>query len=240
MSKIDDAMKNPAFFMEEFCYIRSEAGLESRIKLMPYQPELLRVLMDREHTAIPKARMIGMTTLMGLYGLWRMVCEGETVAVVTQRFEAGKNILIRLRNTVELLAPMFHIKIEDHKTGDLMLSNGGRCLVTSAQSFPSVLKRRSADLVLWDEMAHCDDMLRIGPDVMPHLTNGGQIIAYSSPSGRGDKNAFQKLLEGIPSNGFRKVKLDWRVNTNMNPDRINEIRKMLGEDQFKREYELIP
>ena len=74
-------LKDPSYFINEFCVIQHPQRGKIKFKLYPYQYDVLEEYEKHDYNVVLKSRQLGISTLTAAYSLWMML------------FHADKNIL---------------------------------------------------------------------------------------------------------------------------------------------------
>lgn len=101
--------------------------------------------------------------------------------------------------------------------------------IYSLPNSPKTIRGFTADMVYLDEFAFFDNQKEILQAVAPSISRGGRLTVISTPLGRDDE--FFRIWN---SEGWSKHKITWKECPHLN---IQEIRNVLDEITFKREYE---
>lgn len=76
-------IKDFRYFVDEYCYIEEkETGSVIKMKLWPEQERILPLITDNQLVVMLKARQLGLTWIVAMYVLWKMITNPLFLAVV--------------------------------------------------------------------------------------------------------------------------------------------------------------
>lgn len=162
------------------------------IELWDHQVDLLWAATDHRRLIVLKARQLGVTETMALYGLWWMLSHpGQTVLIVSKGDRESKEVLGKAHDFYESMPP--HIRacfpLDKDNEHEMRLVGGGRIISLPAGAGRSF----TAHLLLMDEAAQWDHSDERMADVMPTAGDVGRIVIFSTARGVG--NAYWKTWQ---------------------------------------------
>ncbi len=73
----DKCSKNLLYFVENYCYIKDLNGSKKAFEPYQFQKEILQDLSNNEWLLIVKSRQLGITTILAIYSLWKVLFHSE-------------------------------------------------------------------------------------------------------------------------------------------------------------------
>ena len=207
-------------------------------RLYDFQDKTLRVLDKNNKVIIVKARQMGISTLLALKALHRMLLnENQTVTVFANTqataIEVVKKVKFMYNGLPEWLRSLA-TPINDNKL-ELVLSNGS--LVKAFTSASESGRSQASNLVIVDEAAFIPDFKDLMTAVLPIISTGGEIVVLSSPNGTGNEFYDMWNLAENGKNGFVPIKLRWDLHPDRNQAWRDEKTAEMGVRESKQEYD---
>jgi hypothetical protein len=231
--------KKVLHFAEEYFYIITEEGKE-KISLYKYQKQLLKAFNNNRFNVVLSSRQSGKTTTITIYALW-MVCfqEDKRVTIVANKESTAKEIYARIKMSFEELPIWMKPSVKSFRNDGFDLENGSR--ITVASTSTSSARGTTSNLLIIDEMAHCQNelMKELWKSAIPIISSmkKSQLVVISTPNGVDNK--FYELVEQA-----KKPNSDWHLET-VNwwdvPGRDEEWKRQAmdaigSKEDFEQEY----
>lgn len=206
--------------------------------LYEFQDKTLRILDKNNKVIIVKARQMGISTLLALKALHRMLLnENQTVTVFANTqataIEVVKKVKFMYNGLPEWLRSIA-VPINDNKL-ELVLSNGSHVKAFTSASESG--RSQASNLVIVDEAAFIPDFKDLMTAVLPIISTGGEIVVLSSPNGTG--NEFYDMWNSAEdgTNGFVPIKLPWHLHPDRDAKWRAEKTAEMGVREAKQEYD---
>ncbi len=204
------------YFVENYCHTKREDGTVGRIKLRPYQREILDNFMGHRFNILMSSRQSGKTISASIFILHFILFNNDkNVMIVANKGDTATEIVDKIKAIYSLI-PFFlkpGVKVWNQKS--LTFDNGCKIKTSARTKTPAI--GFTIDLLFLDEFAHIPSNI-IEPyytAVYP-VTSGiknSKIIITSTPNGM---NLFHKLLtnaerpEGDPlKNNYKAMRVYW-------------------------------
>lgn len=175
--------RDPIYFIEKYCKIRSVGqGLVS-FKLYDYQKEAIANFLAHDKNIVNKARQLGFSAVTAAFIVWLILFhKHKSVLVVSTKADVAKN-MIRTVKTILSNVPdhMYLAKFTINQAHMIGLSNGS--WVKSVAKSKDAGRSESLSLLIIDEAAHIDDMDEMWKGLASTVSTGGKVIALSTPLG---------------------------------------------------------
>lgn len=233
VSEMIKCSKDPVYFAMNYVKIVSgDAGLHT-FKPYGYQPELLRLVVEKNRIIALQPRQTGKTTTMSISILhYAIFNERKTVAILANKAAAAREVLNRIREMYELLPHWMQQGILSWNKGDIELGNKTK-IITGATS-ASAIRGKSVTFLYIDEAAfiptgQADEFFA---SVYPTISasKSAKVCFTSTPKGL---NYFYKFwtdaIEGRSE--FTPFAIKW----NDVPGRDEEFKKKVIET-FNQEF----
>jgi hypothetical protein len=204
------------YFVEKYCHTKREDGTVGKIKLRPYQRDILDNFMGHRFNILMSSRQSGKTISASIFILHFILFNNDkNVMIVANKGDTATEIVDKIKSIYSLI-PFFlkpGIKVWNQKS--LTFDNGCRIKTSARTKTPAI--GFTIDLLFLDEFAHIPANI-IEPyytAVFP-VTSGiknSKIIITSTPNGM---NLFHKLLvnaerpDGDPlRNNYKAMRVYW-------------------------------
>ena len=231
--------KKVLHFAEEYFYIITEEGKE-KITLYKYQKQLLKAFNNNRFNVVLSSRQSGKTTTITIYALWMVCFQGDKrVTIVANKESTAKEIYARIKMSFEELPIWMKPSVKSFRNDGFDLENGSR--ITVASTSTSSARGTTSNLLIIDEMAHCQNelMKELWKSAIPIISSmkKSQLVVISTPNGVDNK--FYELVEQA-----KKPNSDWHLET-VNwwdvPGRDEEWKRQAmdaigSKEDFEQEY----
>jgi hypothetical protein len=231
--------KSILHFAENYFHIVTEEGKE-KIKLYKYQKNLLKAFKNNRFNVVLSSRQSGKTTTITIYALWMVCFQGDKrVTIVANKESTAKEIYARIKMSFEGLPIWMKPSVKSFRNDGFDLQNGSK--ITVASTSASSARGTTSNLLIIDEMAHCqnDLMKELWKSAIPIISSmkKSQLVVISTPNGVDNK--FYELVEQA-----KQPDSDWHLET-VNwwdvPGRDEEWKKQAmdaigSKDDFDQEY----
>lgn len=223
-----------------------------KIKLFPYQIDVLNEFETHRFIAIQHSRQMGLTTMLSFH-IANFLLHNKTnkklLCFKSQNSNNGKDIINKVRN---LLSQYEHdtnkilIRCKNNQLS-IKLSNNNEIRIISdinSLQLPDKMKdnesQKDKDYVyglIIDNAAYAKDLDRLLKDFI--TIDLEQIILISNK--RLEANIFNDDIFKNPNNSFYKKTINWRLNPNFTDEWYENIKKGFGHDldKFSCEIDLI-
>ena len=174
------------------------------------------------------ARQVGKSTVVRVKVLHRAIYRpGSLVLIVSASQRQADEFLLELRTFTRALGG--HL-VEGENATELRLANGSR--IVSLPATPNTTRGfANVALLVVDEGAYVPD--QVFAAMVPTLGGGGQLVALSTPAG-----PLGWLYEiWHKADGWEKHRVRASESGRYTPERLAELRALVGEWAFKTDYE---
>ena len=211
------------------------------VKPFPYQVEFLEDESDR--IIVVGGRQSGKSTMIALKSLWiAFVKPKQDILIIAPTLRQARIVFDKIK---ELMSKsVFVIKhVKKNTMSEIRFDNNSVIRIVPAGNSGDVARGFSCDLVIFDECAFISDdvIISIEPSVS---AKGGKIIYSGTPYGT--RGRFYELWREKETRKGRKKKgsLKWsyyhfpsRLNPLISEEFLEEMKKLMTENQFLQEYE---
>jgi len=241
-------VKNPMYFMRNYCYIKSqEDGSKTLFDLYGFQERALKEFLAYDYNTVLKTRQMGISTLCAGYSLWLALFNNDTdISYIATKQDVAQGLLKKVKIMHENLPSFMQEKKERDNLHSLELGNGS--VIKANSSTSDAGRSESLSLLVIDEAAFIENAQEVWSSAKPTLSGGGEAIILSTPYGVGswyhqiwteavqgatlvndDEN--KEVWKGTGTNDFHPIKLHWSLH----PNRDEEWRQKMGKNMEPRE-----
>jgi hypothetical protein len=240
--------KNPAYFMRNYCYIKSqEDGTKTLFDLYDFQERALKEFMAYDYNVVLKTRQMGISTLTAGYSLWMALFQNDTnISYIATKQDVAQGLLKKVKIMHDNLPSFMQERKARNNMHSLELGNGS--LVKANSSTSDAARSESLSMLVIDEAAFIDNAQDVWSSAKPTLSGGGEAIVLSTPYGVGSwyhqvwtqaiqgahliqETENREVWEGVGVNDFHPVKLHWSLH----PNRDEQWRENMGKNMEPRE-----
>ena len=204
------------YFVEKYCHTKREDGTVGKIKLRPYQRDILDNFMGHRFNILMSSRQSGKTISASIFILHFILFNNDkNVMIVANKGDTATEIVDKIKSIYSLI-PFFlkpGIKVWNQKS--LTFDNGCRIKTSARTKTPAI--GFTIDLLFLDEFAHIPaNIIEPYYTAVYPVTSGiknSKIIITSTPNGM---NLFHKLLvnaerpDGDPlKNNYKAMRVYW-------------------------------
>ena len=239
--------KDPVYFIENYVKIQHPCHGMVNFKLYDYQKELIELYAFNDKVISKMPRQSGKTVCAIGVILWKAIFDANSMILVTSfNFESSCEMMKKIRIAFDELPDLFHIDILKYSGRSIDFSNGSTIISSK------LTERAGHGCTL--TMIYFDELAFVKPEIaeqalaalMPALMHyGGKCIITSTPMANDDmfmkvwNKAAQVDNDDVGNNGFKTYTIDWRdIPRTKSPQEFEiEMRAILGDEAWKREYE---
>jgi hypothetical protein len=244
-------IREPSFFINNFCSIDDEDEGIIPFKLYPGQEELIKMYQAHQFVVALKSRQIGISWLTAAWSLWLCIFHTNKNVMVISYNEDVANAFVTKAQFLYDNLPVW-LKPNVYKRNDSMLHlarfeyrNEIRTLAgrdSKIQGFPRTERTGRfirASAIIFDEAAHIPEMQPLMTSALGSVaTSGGKVFMVSTAAGMG--NNFYKVCSeaGVQGKQYRIFK-KWFGGWRTDPRRDEEwyaIQAELFGDDVKQEF----
>ncbi len=233
--------RNPLYFIDKYVKIQSSRG-QIPLTLYPAQANCVESFGREPRVVIATQRQLGMTSVFTAYLLWYLIFnKDKTAGLVLPRLQMVHEYIRIFYEMYELLPDWMRPGIEERTKSSIRLSNNARLITSTAGS--NTFKGRTINLLVWDLVGfgrYTDEECFLN-EIYPCMSiPAGQIIMCGS--GRPDDTPnflTQVYLSGLVGGTFYPIQLRWWDNPSLTRKWKAKQIEVIGEEQFKWEYESI-
>lgn len=241
-------MKDPIYFMQNFCYIQHPTKGRMPFDMYEYQLGLVETYHKYRYNINLLPRQTGKTTCAAAYLLWyAMFMPDSTILIAAHKYSGAQEIMTRLRYAYEMCPDHIRAGVTSYNKGSLEFDNGSR--IVAQATTENTGRGMSLTLVYLDEFAFVPPRVaqEFWTSLSPTLSTGGKCIITSTPNQDNDQFAqIWKQAERTTDeygnetetgvNGFKSYKVHWSEHPDRGDDWAAEERAKIGEERFRREH----
>jgi hypothetical protein len=178
-------------------------------ELFGQQEELIRALVNRDFTAVYKARQLGASTTIAAFCAAYMIFNPDRkVCIIAHKLDGSVNVLKKIKEFItDKPAFLNSLKIIGNNKTTIRLTNNSEAIAFSSSS--DSLRSFTPTMVLIDECAFIPDGLSIYESVVGSSSTGSKIILCSTPNGQ-DPLFYETIKNAeIGKNNFYVQKMFW-------------------------------
>lgn len=227
-----------SYFAKNYCYIQSTGKGIVKFNLYPFQETVLGILEKNNKIIINKSRQMGLSTVIGLKIIWKMIFEDNfKVAIYANKFATASEIVDKVKLIYNELPVWMKGKeppvINNNK--ELRLSNGSKVKAFAASKDSA--RSQASSMVVLDEAHYIPNASEIMTSVLPTISTGGEIILLSTPSIPSGMfyDYWMGAIEG--KNGFVPIELPWSLHPQRDQSFRDQADREMGKKEAHREYD---
>jgi hypothetical protein len=226
------------YFAEKYCFAMTDDGI-SKIKLRPYQRDMLRAFQDNRYCVLLASRQIGKTVTSSIFITWYLCFHFDrNVLVIANKMATTTEIVDKIKTVVKNL-PFFL------KPGALSVGATGMKFDNGVKLYSQATTKTAAlgftiHLLYADEFAHIPENLVVPfyRSIYPTLSSSqvSRIIISSTPN---QMNLFYDIYSAAMENKneYFPIRVDWwQVPGRDEKWRQKEIGNLGSEELFNQEY----
>ena len=226
------------YFGDNYCHSMTDEGIR-RIKLRPYQEEMLQNFQDNRFVVMLASRQIGKTVTSSIFIAWYICFHSDrNVLVVANKLATTNEIVDKIRNILKNLPYFMKPGIQSGGVTGLRFDNGNRLFSQATTKTAAI--GFTIHLLYADEFAHIHSnfLLPFYRSIYPTLSSSkiSRIIISSTPNGM---NLFYEIYQGAleGKNNYKSIRVDWwQVPGRDERWRRQEVANLGSEELFNQEY----
>lgn len=226
------------YFANNYCVSMTDEGVR-RIKLRPYQEDLLRHYQNNRWSVVLASRQIGKTVMTGIFMAWYILFNiDKNVMVLANKGATAAEIVDKTKTVIKGLPFFMKPGIVQNNVMTMRFDNGCRIMCQSTTKTAAI--GFTLHLLFMDEFAHIHNNF-IEPfyrSVYPTLSssNISRVIITSTANGR---NKFWEIYQSAieKKNEYKPFRVDWwQVPGRDEEWKKREIANLGSEELFNQEY----
>lgn len=231
---------SPQYFIENYNYITSPINGQHRMKLYPWQDQVIKVYQNYDRIIGNVSRQAGTTTTTLAYIFWySLFGYNRKIIIASSTVSIGDDIMNSLMVSYHLLPEFLKQKVEYRTKSKLEFGNRCTIHIVPFSTLQNSTRGSSISLLWIDNAAflksnQLNEYLNyIAP---PALQPDGKIILTSSPSGR--DHHFYNIWHGAQTNknGYFPYQTLWAEVPGRGSDFEKKMRVHLGDESWYNEY----
>ena len=219
---------NPAYFINNYCYIQDPVKGRVPFKLYPFQRVTLKLFLLNLFNLVLKPRQMGLSWLVAAFALWfTMFRTNKNVVIISMKEDVAVRFLDKIKYMYNHLPPWLKAPLKTPwNTKTIVFSQESR--ITSMPTSEEAGRSEGVSLLIIDEAAFVRWIDKIWGAAFPTLSTGGMAIALSTANGMGNwfSNMWRDALGGLSD--FNPIKLNWRMHPERDDDWYKRQRRNLG------------
>lgn len=226
------------YFANNYCNSMTDEGVQ-RIKLRPYQENILRTYEANRWIVFLASRQIGKTVMSGIFIAWYILFNiDKNVMILANKGQTAAEIVDKVKTVIRGLPFFLKPGIITNNQGTMRFDNGCRILTQSTTKSAAI--GFTIHLAFMDEFAHIHANF-IEPfyrSVYPTLSSSqvSRVIITSTANGQNKFwEIYQNALNG--KNEYAHLRVDWwEVPGRDEVWKKREIGNLGSEELFNQEY----
>jgi hypothetical protein len=226
------------YFANNYCKAMTDEGVR-RIKLRPYQEDVLRDFQENRFNVFLASRQIGKTVTSAIFIAWYLLFNTDkNVLVLANKGGTAAEILDKIKAVIKGLPFFLKPGIIQNNVMTMRFDNG--CRIMGQATTKTAAIGFTIHLVYMDEFAHIQASF-IEPfyrSVYPTISSSkiSRVIITSTPNGRNKFwEIYQAAVEG--RNEYNPIRVDWwQVPGRDEAWKAREISNLGSEELFNQEY----
>jgi hypothetical protein len=230
---------DPVYFINNYVNFPSFEGDNIHSLLYPAQEEIVKKIHKNKYNLIKAPRQFGKTSVPLYYLLHQAIFKPNCNIVISSfNYQNSKYLLERFYNTYEQLPDWIKPRIVKRTSTWLILKNNSRIKIVTNISAPETWENWEYTHAFLDEFAFMEYYTSenlLGSFF--HRNSSPKIIIASTKK---EVSYFNEIVEDARNgrNQYSLSEYDWRDIPRLDNNWKEEVIKNIGEDAFKREYEL--
>ena len=238
MQEIAKCASDVVYFANTYCEAMTDYGIQ-KIKLRPYQEEVLRQFQNNRFNVFLASRQIGKTVTSAIFIAWYLLFNiDKNVIVLANKGATAAEILDKIKSVIKGLPFFLKPGVVQNNVMTMKFDNG--CKVMGQATTKTAAIGFTIHLAYMDEFAHIQNSF-IEPfyrSVYPTISSSqvSRVIITSTPAG---KNKFWQIYQGAvdKKNGYNPIRVDWwQVPGRDDEWKKTEISNLGSEELFNQEY----
>ena len=182
------------YFIENYCYVKSEDGLYRKMKLRDYQYDIIDLLDNNKNNIVMASRQVGKTIVASIFILHFMLFNNtKNVLLAANILDTSQEVLDKMKIIYSYLPFFLQQGIDVWNVNQIKFENMCRAKAFAMTKNASI--GNTGDLVYIDEFAHIQNNIanNFYKSIFPTLTSieNSKLIISSTPNGY---NLFYKLI----------------------------------------------
>jgi len=152
-SEIKKCRKDPAYFMNKYCYIQHPERGKIPFKLFDYQRDVVIADMEKyKHNIILKSRQLGISTVVAGYCLWMVLFQKDkTIRIIATSQETSKNMITKISYMYYSLPRWLRSLSDATEDNKMSMSFSNGSSVRALSSTPTSGRSESLSALIFDE-----------------------------------------------------------------------------------------
>ena len=225
------------------CRIKLENGDYGKFVIRGYQKEILDNMVLDRFMFVNHSRQMGISVSIALhllkkYGLTNSELKNQGVLLVSNKLSQVKEMINKIKNMYMSLPFFMKAGIVKWNDKSIEFDNGNHISYMDGKTDPSV--GFDIDCLVMYDCKYIGNRFekKFYKNIIPTVIarNNSQVFIFES--GDLSKNIFLKKLF-LDKNMYKKYQYHWTLIHNRNESWVKNEIVMIGEDSFKKEYELV-
>jgi hypothetical protein len=227
-----------SYFSENYCKILDkDQNRMVNFELYPFQKTTFKILQKNDKAIILKARQMGITAICVLLSLHSMIFnDNYKIVVVSNRQNTSNDFVTKIKEMFnelpEFLKGNDEFRVNNQKKFEL--SSGSS--IVACSSNPDNARSLPSNLIIFDEMAFCNNAEEVWKAVSPTLAKNGKIIMLSTPNSANGYFYNYWTLAEKSKNGFIPIKLKYDLHPKYDEKWASDMTQEMGERAFNQEF----
>ena len=239
-STVEEKLDAFVYWCENYVYIAPPSKGRIKFVLRDSQKETVRSWLTHRANIALKARQVGFSTLISLFGFWQcFFYPDQKVIMISKGQREARDLLgIHAKYAHQFLPEwMLDLGPQVEWTQDQAKFSNGSILRSMPSKHPA--RGSSATLIVVDEIAFLENSDEAYAAIEPVFDVGGKIIVLSTANGEG--NLFHKLWVGSQTKAgfgsqYHGIFFSWRANEDRDDQWFASKCAELPEWQRAQEY----
>lgn len=243
LKRWESSKDSPTYFSKNEVLIRNHRGLMP-FELYDHQRNLMKRLLQRDHYIISKARQMGISTALLVYGLWKILFNSDYkvvwLSVNTGVAHHHAKILQDIYDRLDDIFKQGLNQIDKKSKTSFSIQSGSGITFIPSSTNPHTFGMgglSNIDLLIGDEIAYINNFDEWADSFEQLIKPDGSMVLASTPNSTSTwfDGTFMRALRG--QNKFVPMQLDWTLHPNWDDDWRRNQDNNLGRKIAELEYD---
>ena len=228
-------MKDPKFYLENFCKVRLKKGGFAPFVLKEHQKDIFNTLRNNKKIICLKARQLGFSTCISAYFYYQTIMNpGITTCLIGYNSELVSELLDKIKTFMKSTPPALRPKVQYNSKYEISFPNMESKIMV-LPSTENVGSGYTFNFCLLTELAKWDKAEEKMTSLMPAVKEG-TVVIESSPRGVG--NEFHRMVVKAERGEGEFVLKRYGWWWEYTKEEIEKIREERGDLHVAQEYEM--
>ena len=206
----DELLEAFTYFCRRFAYIKHPERGRILFDLREAQVEAARAWLENRYTVALKARQIGFSTLISVFGFWRTFgWSDRTIPMISRTEREAADLLRHAKYVHRFLPDWMQLRGPTVRSSLTKMEFGNDSVIESLPSASDPARGKTAFTVVVDEIGFLPNSEEAWASIEPVVDVGGRAILLGTANGEG--NLLHTLWVGAETgvNRFKAIFFPW-------------------------------